>query len=200
MTDPNTVIAAWEAIEQIPLARVVPASKEELLTVIEEPLKPAIGAFFDRNIETIVSSCNFSDYWQGRAWISLCFDSLSDQNKGIVAEHDPHDFFEMPGGVTAVGVFFPIAERDTPDVIGQRALELANRFSLQNTLWSKGWNIAEARNLAGGHGGFAPSHEEVSDEELIRKVVSQGRYYDLETGLFYLNEIHHKKATQLPSN
>lgn len=186
----------WEAVEQIPFGRHITETKEELLEVIEVPLRPAIAAFFDRNVETIVSSCNYRDYAQGRAYVALGYDSLFDTNRGIVDGHETHELIDMPGGYTMAGIFFPIGERDTPDAIGQRALTLAESFSVQYTLWSGGWNLAQERQSLGDHGGRVPSHEEVSDEDLKQLLIDGGRYYDPESGLFFMNKIHHQKATQ----
>jgi hypothetical protein len=186
----------WEAVEQIPYGRHITETKEELLEVIERPLRPAISAFFDRNVETIVSSCNYTDYAKGKAYIALGYDSLSEGNKEIVDGYATHELFDMPGGYTMVGMFFPIGERDTPAVIGERALALAESFSVQHTLWTSGWNLDQERQLLGGHGGRVPSREEVSDEQLMELLIAKGRYYDPTTGLFFMNKIHHQRATQ----
>lgn len=137
-------IDAWYAVERIHMGRIVAEDKESLLEFIEAPLRPAIGAFFDRNIPTIGSSCNINDYYgasdpdnMGRpmAWISLDWTSLSEENRAVIEQyphHDLHRFTAVDGTpVELAGLFFPIQRTDFPEDIGQRALELAEQFHTQ---------------------------------------------------------------------
>jgi hypothetical protein len=137
-------IDAWRAVERIPFGRVTADEKEALLDYIEAPLRPAIGAFFDRNITTMGSSCNMRDF-QGAsdpeqlgrpmAWISLDWTVLSDANRTVFKEY-PHNTLISIEGIDGntyelAGLFFPISPNDFPEDIGRKALELAEKFEQQ---------------------------------------------------------------------
>lgn len=128
----KTIFDAWNAVERISVRRVIAQTKDELLEVIEEPLKPAIGLFFDKGIETMLSSCNLNDYYSGKAWVSINYGTLSEENRAIANDYPYSERAIVEGtDIEIVGLFIPIEPTDFPRTIAEKALEIAEQFSQQ---------------------------------------------------------------------
>lgn len=191
------VVAEWSRVERISFGRVEPSDKEGLLEFVEQPLKEAVGILYDKNIQTIGSSCNINDFARGRAWISLDGRSLSDANQAVVDRYKHHERTSITGmDVPIVGLFLPISEYESPWEVGKKAGRLAEKFHEQPFSWVKKWTIAQAREYF--------EHPEVdtrtcSSEELVQLVASSGYYFDEASGTFYYSEEQCLKAESAPT-
>ncbi len=133
------VVSQWQEVARIPFGRVMADDRESLLEFIEEPLREAVGIMFDKQIPTVGSSCNISDYAKGKAWITVDYDYMSSRNRKVVDRHDLVEKFPIRNQnivrtVTVAGLFFPIEPHELPRDIGQKAVALAEQFQVQPNL------------------------------------------------------------------
>ena len=128
----------WAKIEQISVPNLFPPyEREQLLEVVEQPLKEAVGVLYDKNIPTLDSSCNEQDYERGRANVSFDWEELSEPNRHFILEYG---YFEMrrfqtykDGEARVVGLFIPIEPLDKPEDLKKRASLLVEKFETQQT-------------------------------------------------------------------
>ena len=71
-----------ENVEKIESSRVILRTREDIDKFVEAPLVDACKIFYDKNIETLLSSANKGDVGHG-AYIEIDFRSLSEENKEI---------------------------------------------------------------------------------------------------------------------
>ncbi len=131
--DSDTVLRAWDNVERIRIGRIRGVQREALLEFVEEPLKIAVGIMFDKNIPTVGSSCNLHDYAKGKAWITLDYDFMTARNRRVADRHETVEKFTVHNRnidrvVTVAGLLFPIETLDLPEEIGERAVDIAEKF------------------------------------------------------------------------
>lgn len=192
--DTEHIVAAWRGVERISFGRVKPASKEALLEFVEGPIKEAVGILYDRNIQTISSSCNLVDLSRGFASITLDEATLSEANQRVIDSYPYHERSTVGAeALRIVGLLFPIGAMDTPDDIGRRAVNLAEQFELQPLSWISTASLDQVvRYFTKGDGSF------LSEEAVIRKLTDDGFYYDPETSTFFPSEEQCQKYKAAP--
>lgn len=195
---PQGVLQKWLDVERISEGRVSPSDRESLLEFVEVPFKQAVGVLYDKNILTIGSSCNATDFARGSAWITLDGASLSQANQAVVDGY-PHSkrtvIGEKGASFPIIGLHFPISDSDDPFDVGMRALELAKQFEVQAFSWVSKWTIDEARAY------FVHDTVDLSscEQQVVIELLSAADYYfDHDSGVFYLSEEQFRKAQEAP--
>ncbi len=191
------VVEAWQDVPRIPGRGRLPRTKEELLTLVEEPLKEACGMLYDFNIQTLSSGCNMIDYQNGYGGISISWTNLSLYNRQVARELPFKKIEEVPAEdvedeLTIVHISIPISKSDFPDMISRRALKLAQRFKPQPMVWAPKANFEEFQETAVIMGNDLWG---ASDDELREAAQKCGYYVDGENVL-WLSEEHWRKATR----
>lgn len=189
---PASNLDAWIASERIIREGVLPHSRDMLLDLVEPPLKPAVGLLYDKNIQTLGSSCNYQDYIRGRATITLAADTLSGQNNTIASLYPYSQRETVAGYLGVIGLLIPIDPTDSPSDVGKKALGVAEQFAPQPFSWVKKWTLDEARLYFEIKG--VEDITELGEQSLIEAFVEDGFYYDTESGLVFLSEEQCAKA------
>jgi len=187
----------WYEIERITNRRIMPVTRDDLLQVIEAPLRPAIGILYDKNIQTIGSSCNAVDLVRS-PWITLDAESLSAENKEVADAYEHTERVEVErSGLKMVGLKFPVGEKDTPRDIGRRATTLANKFFKQPFTWAPRWTLEQARSQF-FIGDIDLSNDGLSDEQVLEMLRSAGYFYDFDTGTLFASREQFRKFKNSP--
>ena len=192
--NPGGIPQKWMDVQRIPIGRVSPADRESLLEYVETPLKQAVVVLYDKNILTIGSSCNATDFVRGSAWITLDGASLSQANQAIVDNYPLSErtvVGEKGVGLPIIGLHFPISESDDPFDVGMRALELASKFEKQEFTWVNRWTIDEVR------ANFVHTSIDLSTcalQILIEQLTEAGYYFDSDSGYVYKSVEQFKKV------
>lgn len=193
----SEILRAWRAVPRIGGSGVLPASLEELMQLVEEPLQESCTLLYERNIQTLSSGCNEIDRQRGYGGISLSWDSLSQTNR-LVARELPFKSIEPIGQNTdgsamlAVHIRLPIAHDDFPRTVAEQAAKLAERFEWQPMTWAPRWSLDEARRnfKMDGHDLTTKSEEE------LRASLKNNRLFVDPQNTIWLSEEHWHKATQ----
>lgn len=115
-------------IEPIEQGSLTLNSREDLVRLVEAPLLEACQLFYDKGIETWMSSANKKDIVVGEVHIIIRYDSLSDQNKKI-AEQSEQPFSYLNREYTKITM--PVTESTTAQQISKHMVEVASRFESQ---------------------------------------------------------------------
>lgn len=115
-------------IEPIENGSITPQSREGLASVVEAPLLEACQIFYDKGIETWMSSANKKDIAIGEVHLIIRYDSLSKQNKQI-ADQNGQRFDYMDRQYTKITM--PVDSATTAQQISKHMIEVANRFESQ---------------------------------------------------------------------
>ena len=192
---PVSHLGAWVATERIIHEGMMPDCRETLLELVEPPLKTAVGLLYDKNIQTLGSSCNYQDFIRGRATVTLAADSLSGRNNTIASLY-PHSQRDTVGvtRLKIIGLLIPIDPSDSPSDVGLKALGIAEQFEPQPFSWVQKWTIDEVRQHFKTKGEIDST--DVTDQTLIDTLVNDGYYYDPKCGLFFLSEEQCRKAAE----
>lgn len=192
--DYERILDAWCDVPRIAYGRVIPSDRETLLEFVEEPLGEAVGALYDKNIQTLGSSCNKFDRERGFAYISINRATLSAANRAVVDNY-PHQQVTLMQGtdIEMIGLFFPIGDMETPNDIGRRATLLAEQFELQPLNWITTAKLEDVvRYFTEGDGAS------LSVEEVIQKLTDDGFYFDSESRTFFPSEELFQKYKEAP--
>ncbi len=178
-----------ENVEKIESSRVILRTREDIDKFVEAPLVDACKIFYDKNIETLLSSANKGDVGHG-AYIEIDFRSLSEENKEIGKKQGETYITHGIANKSEkeiLRIVFPIDKDTLVEDIRNRSVEAANEFQKQPANWIPRYAIEEMKEIFA----YEPE-EEVSPEDFIE----DGYYYDKEEKLFYLSEEHYLKAKE----
>ena len=117
-------------IDPIEESSITPKSREDLATFVEAPLLEACQLFYDKGIETWMSSANKKDIAIGEAHIIIRYDSLSDQNKKI-AQQSGRSFSYLNREYTKITM--PVTAGTTAQEISRHMVGIARRFESQTS-------------------------------------------------------------------
>ncbi|MDR3582714.1 MAG: hypothetical protein P4L67_05555 [Candidatus Pacebacteria bacterium] len=176
-------------------------TKEDLESVVEEPLLSACQELWDKNILTEGAGANrkhFSgEYGIAPAYIEIDYDRLSEENKeiaksmGIVSYSDNHNhvLIEMPMDQSSTGAEVQeraeiiahrfVKQRFRPETETLDEIKRANRFDPSMTMEE----IREELGVDPHDGSFGPQS-------------FYGGYWSPETQLLYKNEGQYKKSLE----
>lgn len=161
---------------------VVPKTREGLAQLVEAPLLEACEELYDKNVETVMSSANSKDI-DGEGYITIAFDSLSEENKQVALSLGKP--YNMGGIKKCVNITFPITSGTTVGDIRRMTHEAVSKFHKQEMVWAKGKTIQELAAAYGSDGeGWGPDS-------------FPDKYYDEASKLFYENEEQFRKVNNL---
>ena len=171
----------------------VQLTRKTLEDFVEEPCLDACRQLYDLNIQTYMSSANKQNVGNS-AWISIFFDSLSEENKKIIdmmknnnngsyiTKEEP-DFGskDNPNVKCIITINVPVNEETTVGEVREIFLRTISSLKLQDVLYgrySREEVIEEIRKTWGVQG------MEV-DDELIKEM---GYYYSKDDGIYFHGE------------
>ena len=112
-------------------------NREDIKRVVELPLIEACEIFWDKNIQTVESSANKENAQNGKGWILLDWDSLSDENKKIAQSLSGRVRKAHGGSETLFyDLEIPMSKDMLVKDISKNATELANKFKKQKLTWA----------------------------------------------------------------
>jgi len=119
-------------------------NREDIKRIVEVPLVEACEVFWDKNIKTVESSANKENAQNGRGWILLDWDSLSDENKKI-AQLQNGQVRKAHGGSETLfyDLEIPMSKDMLAKDISKNATELANKFQKQKITWASGTTLED---------------------------------------------------------
>jgi|CXWL01.1.fsa_nt_gi hypothetical protein len=121
----QTPLANIEPIEE---GSLTPTSLEDLAKLVEAPLLEACQIFYDKGVETWMSSANKKDIAIGEVHIIIRYDSLSERNKQI-AEESGQRFQYM--NREYIKITMQVSNTTTVQQISRHMTEVASRFDSQ---------------------------------------------------------------------
>lgn len=168
-------------VEPIEQGGVAVVARESLKDIVELPLLAACQELYDKNIQTSMTSANKKDIETGEAYITLVYDTLSDENK-IVADSlaEMHEY----RGKKYAKLIIPVTAQTTVAELGKRALEIASKFKKQPFTWAHPCTLEELRKIYGDQKGQL----QVGD--------FTNYFYDADAKLFYASEEHFRKVKE----
>jgi len=107
---------------------MTPQSKDDLARLVEAPLLEACQIFFDKGVETSMSSANRKDVEIGYVHLIIRFDSLSSRNKKIASDlgerysHLNREYLKIT---------MPVDETTTAQKVSKHMSAIANQFDQQ---------------------------------------------------------------------
>ncbi len=118
--------------------------RENIKRIVELPLVEACELFWDKNIQTVVSSANKENIQSGHGWILLDWESLSDENKQI-AQSQNGCVRKAHGGSETLfyDLEIPMSKDMLVKDISKNATELANKFQKQKLIWASGTTLED---------------------------------------------------------
>jgi hypothetical protein len=147
--------------------------------VVEKPLIKACELFYDKNIKTLMSSANYQDVGEGRAYIRIDYDTLSLENKKIAKR-----LCKFSGDSAYVEI--PVDKDTTVEALEKKFLETAEKFKPQPLLWG-GYKKEEIEKLA-------KKAKEYSGETGVKFFEKIKENFLPETGLSYRSKELYEKA------
>ena len=180
---------SWEwtlsAVNQIPQGSVTPIIRENLLSLIEEPLLEACQILYDKNIKTLMSSANGANNTE--CYIDLDYDSLSKENKKIALKN--WEIQSLHWSIESKIIKISMITNSETDIeeIKHWAKQLALKFKKQPMLWAKKFTIQELKDIYW--------IDNLNNEHLI-KTFQDSFFYDPKTGYFYASEEHFRKEQE----
>ena len=161
--------------------------KEQLSSLVEKPLLSACQILYDKNIRTTGSSANKKDIGNGKVYITIDFDTLSQENKKIA--EDIGKIYQSDE-ITQVKIEIPTDSEDVVEDIQLKAEKIANKFKKQQLLWARVYTLGDLRVMYG----YDPE-----DEEMKIKDFANGEhnsyFYDPINNIFFESEELYRKAT-----
>jgi|SRR3989344_7215849 len=109
---------------------------EKVEEVVEKPLVEAVKMLHSLNITTTSSSANQKNIGgDGDAWVTIDFDSLSDENKRIARENLGDPYFGRPDHLGQrerhIQIIVAIDRNTTVHYVSEKALEIVKKFKPQ---------------------------------------------------------------------
>lgn len=133
-----------ESIKSINESRGIAIIKrDQIKEIVEGPLVHACEMFWDKNIKTFESSANANDLNTGLAYITIHYDSLSQENKEVVRDLGFEPYEETFNDGNVVRLNFEIKKDDTAQEISKKAVDIASRFAPQKLTWVTGTTLDE---------------------------------------------------------
>ncbi len=152
------------------------SNKDEIREVINEPLWPVIEFLYDNNIQTIDSAAN-----NGRAYITINRNTLSDENKKIIDKLVAQGIFNISKpwqGMHGVSTHL-FADDGTPiSKVTNHFMNIVREFKMQDILFDRG-DIEFIKNYM--YGDKEP--EEYTIDEIEQEF---GFKYDAKDKMWYL--------------
>lgn len=164
--------------------------REEIKEYVEAPLLAACEEFYDKNIQTLASSCNAKDIAEGKAYIIINFDKLSLENQAVaktISTPEPYD------GVQAVKIEIPITPESDSEKIFKAANAIAGKFHKQRATWIPTYTFEQMKVMYG----IKADDNEVEPQSFTG-APEQGFswYWDEKNQLFYPTQELYEKATE----
>lgn len=186
---------AFTEVQRIAESRgAVPHTVDQLDALVEAPLLPAARELYEKGVRTTESSANPESNDEGYGWMTIEYDTLSEENKQVVASLIQDDatldpasrrihLTESEDGYTAAVIQVPL--KGGVDDIATYASAIAHRFLPQPMLWAPRYTLSEIKELYS-----IAEEEEATPEDFL----GEGFYYDQPSGLFFLSEDHARRA------
>jgi hypothetical protein len=124
----NALLSEVKPIEE---GGVHPQSTDHLETLVEYPLLDACKAFFEKGIETHMSSANEACITHGEAYIILFWDSLNEHNKEIAKQIGEYYEQMYAQNTRLLKISIPVNNQTTVGEIKQKFKEIVDRFESQ---------------------------------------------------------------------
>lgn len=170
---PTLAVSEIKPIEES--RNIVLEGRDSISKYVESPLVSACQIFWDKNIQTLSSSCNEKDVAIGYGHIIVDFDSMSPENQSIASSIGTPVEYD---GRLALEIKFPINKETTTEEIERMTEDVANKFVNQQPLWVPRYTVDYIKSAFGIPEEESINPSEFSDEE-------SGFYWDEETQLFY---------------
>ena len=159
-------------------------NREQIGQYIESPLVKACEVLWDKGVRTLSTSANKKDISEGAGYIIIDFDNLSPQNQEVATSlSEPIEY----DGMQAVKIPIPLDETSILSDIETYALEVADKFVVQQANWVPRYTI---ENLKAAYG-IPPDNLEFDSPEAWTGDPAEGGYfYDPKEEVFYRSEEH----------
>ncbi len=176
--------------------------REQIKDIVEAPLVEACEVFWDKNIKSRESSANFEDIKSGYCWITIDWDSLSDENKIIGKQSG--ELLNDPVDGNILNIKIPVEKTVTQEEISKKALNIATAFQKQKAVWISGTSLEDQIKAYRGmiKGGVTKDEiekeiERISQPGVWEKECKERKgYFDEETERYYQSEELCKKAKE----
>lgn len=205
-------------IQPIENASVEIKRKEDLDSIVEEPLLEPIRNLYDLNINTLMCSANIKDVGEN-AYIDIEYDALSEQNKAtldLLAANFPNKFQKgkMHGSkpINTIQVRMPISTETTVGEVTEYFNNTFQALQVQDITYGVFDMQSVKRSVAATVGIQESSLAEVlecSEKDLLKECASilgvseyEGKYYTeeaLRRHLVYVNSKENSKKEQVLS-
>ncbi len=164
----------------------IPKNREELKSLVEEPLLPAAEELYDNNVLTLSSSANIKDIETGSAYLNIDYESLSDENKQIAKQKCK--ILEADGRRIA-RVEVPITAETNVRTIQEKFLDFAHAFKKQKMTWAITYTREQLVQC-----GMDQSWNDLPPEEIANRT---GYFYNPKDKLYYPSREQYIKAKEL---
>lgn len=170
--------------------------REHLRKFIEEPCLAACLYLYDRNIRTVDSSANKNDI-NGRAYIGIDYDSLSDENKKVVENLIEQGIVERKElgnegrrGERYIMISTLITESSTVGQVNDWFMKAVSSFQMQDLLYGR-YSQQEIKQELESTWGM-----KISIEDIEQIALDMGYAYDEDEKVFWENKELLKKHLQ----
>ncbi len=125
----STPISSVKPIEE---GGLLVRNVDDLKELVEAPLLEACQVLFIKGIKTVFSSANEKDVESGYVYITIDYNTLSEENKKIAL--NAGELESVHGSIQSQGVYIkiPITENSTVGEIKEKSLGIARSFSDQS--------------------------------------------------------------------
>ncbi len=179
---PDTLILDIDPIE-VSSSEII-ATKEDVAQKIEEPLQESIVELMEKGIKTLSSSANRKDIPIGYGHVILDYESLSQENKGVVKEqkYQVIEDFGLRKKIKVVEIRIPLDSSTTQKEFIRGCKEHTSFFKKQAANWIPTYSTSQIMEKYG----YGLNEKEVFLTENPNGV--DGYYFDQAEGVFYLGE------------
>ncbi len=160
------------------------AGLEDIRRMVEEPLQETIIELIqEKGVQPISSSANKNDIENEYGYITIDYDSLSQENKEILEKegYEAEDF-GIKKNIKVIDIKIPLEKDSTVEEIKQKAIQLTKQLKKQKADWIPEYSVDEIMRE------FFYQPEE-KDEFLETEVEDlSGYYFDNQTQKFFDSE------------
>jgi hypothetical protein len=155
--------------------------RRDIRDVVEMPLISACEELYDKNILTLQSSANQKDIKSGECWVTLHFDSMSDENKKTAQA-----FATSYKYMCEKHIKLSIVVNGTTTIkqIQEQFQEIIHHFHVQPMLWVPKYTLEKVRKIYGD-----------SDNKL-QIADFPDYFYDDSSRTFFESKEHFRKAKE----
>ena len=160
--------------------------------VVDAPLVDACSLLYNRNIQTIASSCNEYDRKHSLGHILINYDTLDINNQEIADElfGGPKNFGKWNG---IIPITIPTDKFTSDEAIAKYTVQQASKFQKQAFDWALTLTFRQALEEVIRAGELV-----CNDDECIMDTIEDNYFIDPQSKLYFRSEEHYHKLKQTP--